>query len=110
MMPVTSQLRPGQAFGEVRIALSRKTGLIKPSAITPAFPALEQRLVIRGPGTIEADDQAVLRKAIQALAGQYAVPLLAAWMCGTYVRLMRPIRWPGQPCNDDFKAIQSNRR
>ncbi len=63
-MAVTSQLRPNAGPGEVWIAQWHAAGLIKPSAIKPAFATLEQRLIVRRLGTLDVQDQISLRKAI----------------------------------------------
>lgn len=69
VMAITSQLRPGAGAGEVWVDQWRNAGLIKPSAIKPVFATLEQALVIRQLGKLEAGDQAALKKAILEALG-----------------------------------------
>jgi mRNA interferase MazF len=69
VMAITSQLRPSPNLGEIWIGAWRAAGLLKPSAVKPAFATLEQELVVRRLGTLDADDQAALRRAIGAVIG-----------------------------------------
>jgi mRNA interferase MazF len=69
VMAITSQLRPSPQFGEVWIAQWQAAGLLKPSAIKPVFATLEQVLVIRQLGSLQADDQVALRRAINHIVG-----------------------------------------
>ncbi|MGH7044747.1 MAG: type II toxin-antitoxin system PemK/MazF family toxin [Acetobacteraceae bacterium] len=69
VMAVTSQLRASPALGEVWISQWQQAGLLKPSAVKPVFATIEQRLVIRELGTLAADDQDALRKAIRETIG-----------------------------------------
>jgi mRNA interferase MazF len=69
VMAVTSQVRPTPAFGEVWIGQWQVAGLLKPSAIKPVFATLEQTLVIRQLGALDADDLAALRAAIDEVLG-----------------------------------------
>jgi mRNA interferase MazF len=69
IMPITSQLRPGAGIGEVLVGGWRQANLLKPSAIKPVFATLEQRLVIRRLGALQAQDQSALRAAIAAVLG-----------------------------------------
>jgi mRNA interferase MazF len=56
-------------LGEVWIGHWQAAGLIKPSAIKPVFATLEQRLVIRRLGRLQAADQAAPRKAMSETIG-----------------------------------------
>jgi len=69
IMPVTSQLRPTFALGEVWIARWQDAGLLKPSAVKPVFATLEQGLVLRRLGRLADDDQARLRQSFTELLG-----------------------------------------
>ncbi len=69
IMPVTSQLRSVSSLGEVLIGEWRQANLLKPSVIKPVFATLEQRLVIRSLGILQAQDQASLRAAIATVLG-----------------------------------------
>jgi mRNA interferase MazF len=69
MMPVTSQLRPTPAVGEVWLRQWQAAGLIKPSAVKPVIATLELGLVIRRLGALAAEDQEALRLAIGQIIG-----------------------------------------
>jgi mRNA interferase MazF len=69
MMPVTSQLRPTPAVGEVWLRQWQAAGLIKPSAVKPVIATLELGLVIRRLGALAAEDQDALRLAIGQIIG-----------------------------------------
>jgi mRNA interferase MazF len=69
VMAITSQIRPSPRPGEVWVGQWQAAGLIRPSVIKPVFATLEQALVIRHLGTLGADDQAALRKAIAETLG-----------------------------------------
>ena len=69
MMAITSQLRPTPALGEVWLRHWQAAGLLKPSAVKPVFATLEQGLVIRTLGALDAEDQDALRRAIGQIIG-----------------------------------------
>jgi len=69
MMAITSQLRPTPALGEVWLSQWQAANLIKPSAIKPVFATLEQAMIIRQLGTLDAADQAALRQVIPQILG-----------------------------------------
>jgi mRNA interferase MazF len=69
VMPITSQLRSFFVVGEVLIGQWQTAGLLKPSAIKPVFATLEQRLIIRQLGMLDAADQTALRQAIGKILG-----------------------------------------
>jgi len=69
VMAVTSQLRPAPALGEVWVSDWQSAGLLKPSAIKPVFATIEQRLIIRQLGVLDAVDQVALRQAITETLG-----------------------------------------
>jgi len=69
IMAITTKLRQNSEPGEVLIDQWPAAGLLKPSAIKPAFATLEQSLIVRQLGTLGADDQAALRKAIGEVLG-----------------------------------------
>ena len=67
VMAITSQRRPNPGLGDVLITHWQAAGLLKPSVAKPVFATLEQRLVLRQLGTLAAEDQAALRKAMQEI-------------------------------------------
>jgi len=69
IMPITSQLRSISSLGEVLIGDWQQANLLKPSMVKPVFATVEQRLIIRSLGALQAQDQAALRAAIAAVLG-----------------------------------------
>lgn len=74
MMAITSQLHPspaatGKSWGEVWLRHWQGAGLLKPSAVKPVIATLEQGLVIRQLGDLDAEDQVALRAAIGQIIG-----------------------------------------
>jgi mRNA interferase MazF len=69
VMAITSQLRSNLGMGDTWVSQWQTAGLLKSSAIKPIFATLEQRLVLRKLGTLEAGDQSALRKAIGEIIG-----------------------------------------
>ena len=69
LMAITSQLRPTPTFGEVWLRQWQGAGLLKPSAVKPVIATLEQGLVIRQLGGLDAGDQAALRAALGQIIG-----------------------------------------
>jgi mRNA interferase MazF len=64
LVAITSQLRMSAASDEVSIQGWKAAGLLKPSVIKPVFATIEQSLVIRCLGTLDAADKQALRDAI----------------------------------------------
>ncbi len=64
IMAITSQLRSPASLGEVHIGRWQAANLLKPSAIKPVFATLEQNLILKKMGVLEASDQAALHQAI----------------------------------------------
>jgi mRNA interferase MazF len=69
IMPITSQIRSGSGVGEIHISDWQRANLLKPSAIKPVFATLEQRLIIKRLGFLQAQDQTGLRAAIASVFG-----------------------------------------
>ena len=69
IMAITSQLRAIASLGEVWIVDWQLAKLLKPSAIKAVFATLEQNLIIRRLGALQAQDQSALRAAIAAVLG-----------------------------------------
>lgn len=67
IMAVTSQIRSGDARGELWINEWQAAGLLKPSTVKPVFATLEQGLILSRLGVLSAQDQAALRAAIHAV-------------------------------------------
>jgi mRNA interferase MazF len=69
LMAATSQLRPSAAFGEVWLRDWQGAGLLKPSSIKPVIATLEQPLVRRKLGALQAEDKDTLRRALAQILG-----------------------------------------
>jgi len=69
IMPITSQLGSATGKGDVLISEWRQANLLKPSAVKPVFATLEQRLIIRRLGILQAQDQSALHTAIASVLG-----------------------------------------
>jgi mRNA interferase MazF len=68
-MPITSQIGSGSGVGEITISEWQRANLLKPSTIKPVFATLEQRLIIRHLGILQAQDQSALRTTIATVLG-----------------------------------------
>jgi mRNA interferase MazF len=64
LMPITSQMRPSPALGEVWLHAWQAVALLRPSAVKPLFATLEQNMVIRVLGKLTPPDEAALRTMI----------------------------------------------
>ena len=69
IMPITSQIGSGSGMGEMPIREWQRANLLKPSTIKPVFATLEQRLIIRRLGILQAQDQSALRTAVATVLG-----------------------------------------
>ena len=69
VMAVTSQVRPGTAFGEVVISDWQKAGLLKSSVIKPVMATVERRLIIRQLGRLEQADRTALHNLLPVITG-----------------------------------------
>jgi mRNA interferase MazF len=68
-MAITSQMRVGATSDEVWVESWKAAGLLKPSVIKPVFATIEQSLVIRQLGALDATDKEALRRAIARILG-----------------------------------------
>lgn len=69
IMAITSQLHSTASLGEVWIVDWQLANLLKPSAIKPVFATIEQSLIVRRLGALQAQDHSALRAAIAAVLG-----------------------------------------
>lgn len=69
IMAITSQVRMPLAFGEAMVGDWHAAGLIKPSVLKPVFTTIEQHLVIRTMGRLNAADDKALREVIGDVIG-----------------------------------------
>jgi mRNA interferase MazF len=69
LMAITSQLRASAAPDEVCVQGWKAAGLLKPSVIKPVFATIEQSIVIRQIGALDATDKQALRHAIARILG-----------------------------------------
>jgi mRNA interferase MazF len=69
VMAVTSQVRPSPMSDEVYIQNWQAAGLLRPSVIKPVLATIEQSLVIRQLGALDAAAQQALRDALARIIG-----------------------------------------
>ncbi len=69
LMPITSQLRGANLFGDVPVQDWQAARLLMPSAVKPIFATLDQSLILKPLGQLATQDQAALRAAITQLLG-----------------------------------------
>lgn len=69
IMAVTSHAQPAGSIGEVQVKDWQAAGLIKPSVVKAVITTIEQPLVLRRLGRLREDDQAALKRAIDAILG-----------------------------------------
>jgi mRNA interferase MazF len=67
LMGVSSQVSPSLLFGELRIQDWQTAGLLKPSVVKPVVTTLENRLVIRQLGKLQASDCEALEQLLRLL-------------------------------------------
>lgn len=67
IMAITSQIHAGGSCGETIISNWQAANLLKPSAIKPILATIEQRLIQRHLGRMQASDQTALRASIKAI-------------------------------------------
>jgi mRNA interferase MazF len=66
VMAITSQVR---ASDDLWVQSWKAAGLLKPSVVKPVFATIEQSLVIRQLGALDASDKQSLRHAIARILG-----------------------------------------
>lgn len=69
VIAITSQISSPLRFGEAPIVEWQTAGLLKPSIIKPVLATIEQQLVIRNLGKLNAVDQQALRTLLQIILG-----------------------------------------
>ena len=69
IMAITSQVRTPLGLGEAMVGEWQSAGLIKESVLKPVFATIEQGLVIRAMGQLNAADAKTLREIIGNVFG-----------------------------------------
>lgn len=69
LLAITSQVRARPGFGEALVVDWQGAGLLKPSVLKPVLLTAEKTLIRKTLGTLQAADQAALRKVLQSLLG-----------------------------------------
>ena len=69
IMAITSQVRTPLGFGEALLGDWQAAGLIKTSVLKPVFTTIEQGLVVRTMGQLNAADAKTLREVIANVIG-----------------------------------------
>lgn len=67
LIAVTSQVKTPLQFGEILITEWSNAGLLKPSVIKPIITTIEQRLIIKKLGKLEATDIQALQILLQQI-------------------------------------------
>ena len=67
IMAITSQLHASDGELEMRVTGWRAASLLKPSVVKPVLATIEQQLVVRTLGRLNAFDQSSLRRTIRAI-------------------------------------------
>lgn len=69
VMAVTSQVRSITTIGDVPVQDWHSAGLLKASIIKPVIATLEQRLIIKSLGQLQAGDRQALKYALTQILG-----------------------------------------
>jgi mRNA interferase MazF len=69
IMAITSQIRQPLGFAEALVVNWQTAGLLKPSLFKPVFTTIEQPLVLRTMGTLNASDLNTLRTMLTRCVG-----------------------------------------
>lgn len=69
IMAITSRLRDGTDFADVRLQEWQPAGLLKPSSIKPIIATLEQKLIRKQLGVLAINDQNALRDVLRTIIG-----------------------------------------
>jgi mRNA interferase MazF len=69
IMAVTSRMRSVPMLGEVIVQDWQQAGLLRPSMIKPVMATIERGLVLRRLGSLDAENQAALKRAISDILG-----------------------------------------
>ena len=68
-MAVTSQLRPVPGYGEFVVQEWQAANLLKPSVIKPVLATVEQVLITRILGRLQAQDRVSIHTALASILG-----------------------------------------
>ena len=68
-MAVTSQMRATSAVTDIQIKEWKQAGLLKPSVVKPIITTIEQSLILRRLGRLQARDQDLLQQTLTTILG-----------------------------------------
>ena len=66
-MAITSQVREPLSFGETFVKSWKEAGLLKPSVMKPLIATVEQGIVLRHLGHLEAEDKVALERLLKEI-------------------------------------------
>ena len=69
IMAVTSQMRAAGAVTDIQIKEWKEAGLLKPSVVKPIITTIEQSLLLRRLGRLQALDQDLLQRILTTILG-----------------------------------------
>lgn len=69
ILAITSQSRPLLIVGEAPVRHWKEAGLLKPSALKPLIATVDQNLIRRKLGHLQAEDQQALADVLRAIVG-----------------------------------------
>jgi mRNA interferase MazF len=69
IMAVTSQMRAAGAVTDIQIKEWKEAGLLKPSVVKPIITTIEQSLIMRRLGRLQARDQDLLQRTLTTIVG-----------------------------------------
>jgi len=74
IMAVTSQMRAAGAVTDIQIKEWKEAGLLKPSVVKPIITTIEQSLVLRRLGRLQARDQDLLQQTLTTILAYGSSP------------------------------------
>jgi len=74
IMAVTSQMRATGAVTDIQIKEWKEAGLLKPSVVKPIITTIEQSLVLRRLGRLQARDQDLLQQTLTTILAYGSSP------------------------------------
>lgn len=69
ILAITSQSRPASTVGEAPVRHWKEAGLLKPSVLKPLIATVDQNLIRRKLGRLQAEDRQSLSDVLRAIVG-----------------------------------------
>jgi mRNA interferase MazF len=70
ILAITSQSRPSPSVGEAPVRHWKEAGLLKPSVLKPLIATVDQNLIRRKLGRLQAEDQEALENLLRVILGR----------------------------------------